>query len=449
METVKPLEEPMECYVEQLMISEVHSDIVSGPANLPFEGKLCTPEHVNNSTVKPIIHTDTEEFLHGETSLMKYSTNSLTSPVEQEVSCSEQVTSTILIPSILLGSSVPQSEDSVQIMAPEDHSETYGIQSGELTDDHKCPQVFVEQEGEGEPWVLVQREELADFKEEEAEEKPQRPISLSQEGEEDEEDRKKGEEEEGEAVASCCSTLSDPQLAGQSSSETSTPEELRTYEDSSSGVESHSDDVATSPPTTLTPDPDLGIHMGQEEGGETPAGTPASKGKGTLHPLQNADDGGLLQGPAPTGVPDHSESDAGGYKREVTGFNCSQASSEARGQEQEDKAGEGDIQRGDQLAQPSDGLYTIYESERGHQERGPRGTELGLVEQIISRTLLLAASEGGGRGNVRGVELGRWADLLSPLDESRASITSVTSFSPEGDASPQGDWTVVEVETFH
>lgn len=53
------------------------------------------------------------------------------------------------------------------------------------------------------------------------------------------------------------------------------------------------------------------------------------------------------------------------------------------------------------------------------------------------------------KGGVRGAELGKWAELLSPMDESRASITSVTSFSPEGDASPQGDWTVVEVETFH
>uniref|UniRef100_A0A8C0HC54 BTB/POZ domain-containing protein n=1 Tax=Chelonoidis abingdonii TaxID=106734 RepID=A0A8C0HC54_CHEAB len=46
-------------------------------------------------------------------------------------------------------------------------------------------------------------------------------------------------------------------------------------------------------------------------------------------------------------------------------------------------------------------------------------------------------------------DLGKWTDLLSPLDESRASITSVTSFSPEDVSSPQGDWTVVEVETFH
>lgn len=72
------------------------------------------------------------------------------------------------------------------------------------------------------------------------------------------------------------------------------------------------------------------------------------------------------------------------------------------------------------------------------------------MEHIIGRTLFLAAAEGGLKGGVKGqVELGKWADLLSPLDESRASITSVTSFSPEGEVSSQGDWTVVEVETFH
>lgn len=89
-----------------------------------------------------------------------------------------------------------------------------------------------------------------------------------------------------------------------------------------------------------------------------------------------------------------------------------------------------------------------------------------VVQHLLSRTLLLAAAEGAaggggpggaGAGGVAGgartalsdAELGRWAELLSPLDESRASITSVTSFSPDDVASPQGDWTVVEVETFH
>lgn len=92
-----------------------------------------------------------------------------------------------------------------------------------------------------------------------------------------------------------------------------------------------------------------------------------------------------------------------------------------------------------------------------------------VVQHLLSRTLLLAAAEGAAGGDVGGdpggsgaggvgggartalsdAELGRWAELLSPLDESRASITSVTSFSPDDVASPQGDWTVVEVETFH
>uniref|UniRef100_A0A8C5WFY5 BTB/POZ domain-containing protein n=1 Tax=Leptobrachium leishanense TaxID=445787 RepID=A0A8C5WFY5_9ANUR len=382
------------------------------------------------------------------------SSETVTQAVEPTVSSTVPATTTIDISSSSQGLSCSELEGPLQVMAPEPPSEGDNAQPGELKNVVKClsmdPRGTTEQ-GVGEPWVLVQREELDDYKEEELEEKLKRPVTLNQESEEEEDDEEKGkgDDEEGEAVASRCSTLSDPQLAGQSSSETSTPEELRTYEDSSSGVESHSDDVATSPPTTLTPDPDLGIHMGQEEGGETPAGTPASKGKGTLNLLRDADNGGLSQGQAPAGVLDHSESGSEGYKREMPGINCSQDSTGARGQEQEEKAGAGGIQRGYSLAQPCDGLYTIYESERGHQERGPRGSELGLVEQIIGRTLLLAASEGGGRGVVRGVELGRWAELLSPLDESRASITSVTSFSPEGDTSPQGDWTVVEVETFH
>ncbi|CAM4661027.1 unnamed protein product [Lepidochelys olivacea] len=77
-----------------------------------------------------------------------------------------------------------------------------------------------------------------------------------------------------------------------------------------------------------------------------------------------------------------------------------------------------------------------------------------VMQQLISRTLLFSTTGEmpvGGRGApvMSEVELGKWTDLLSPLDESRASITSVTSFSPEDVSSPQGDWTVVEVETFH
>lgn len=151
----------------------------------------------------------------------------------------------------------------------------------------------------------------------------------------------------------------------------------------------------------------------------------------------------------------------------------------------------------------ADGLGTIYEAERSKSATSAQGTldpgpgpgagggkataaasrgvkparlgelplgalQASVVQHLLSRTLLLAATEGatvgsgggpgsagggGGAGGARtalsGAELSRWAELLSPLDESRASITSVTSFSPDDLASPQGDWTVVEVETFH
>ncbi|KAL0993030.1 hypothetical protein UPYG_G00102390 [Umbra pygmaea] len=64
------------------------------------------------------------------------------------------------------------------------------------------------------------------------------------------------------------STLSGTALAAHSSSETSTPEELRDY-DSSSGVESRSDKQQTPVPSALQPDveQDLGIHLerGDEE----------------------------------------------------------------------------------------------------------------------------------------------------------------------------------------
>lgn len=197
------------------------------------------------------------------------------------------------------------------------------------------------QEVEKEQWILVEKEELVDFKEE-PEERPQRPARLNQEGGSQEEHNKA--EEEAVERASVCSTLSDPQLAGKSSSETSTPEELRTYEDSSSGVESHSDDVATSPQTTLTPDPDLGIHMGQEEGSETPAGTPASNSKGTSHPLQNASIEELSEGTSFSGI--ISENDQLLCKKEETSFTCPQVSSVSREQRYEERAEEGGCLRG-------------------------------------------------------------------------------------------------------
>ncbi|CAJ0956169.1 unnamed protein product [Ranitomeya imitator] len=192
------------------------------------------------------------------------------------------------------------------------------------------------QETVREPWVVVKMEELLDFKEE-PEERPLRPASLNQDAEV--QDEQKAEEELVER-ASVCSTLSDPQLAAKSSSETSTPEELRTYEDSSSGVESHSDDAPTSLQTTLTPDPDLGIHMGQEEGTDTPAGTPASNNKGIPLPLQIVDIEGQSQSTSPSGISDSSEINPIVRKKKMT------ASTESKEHDYEQRDKEKGAQRG-------------------------------------------------------------------------------------------------------
>nr|XP_060620878.1 proline-rich protein 36 [Anolis sagrei ordinatus] len=123
---------------------------------------------------------------------------------------------------------------------------------------------------------------------------------------------------------------------------------------------------------------------------------------------------------------------------------------------------------------PSEILSTIYEVESGAETPGPDEEEgsrcfcnasrdqalhLGniqatVVQQLISRSLLfptevLSGAIGGKGAMSSEADIGKWTELISPLDESRASITSVTSFSPEDMSSPHGDWTVVEVETFH
>ncbi|XP_077183456.1 proline-rich protein 36 isoform X2 [Paroedura picta] len=89
----------------------------------------------------------------------------------------------------------------------------------------------------------------------------------------------KGHSPERGGSSSKSSTLSGPDLAGKSSSETSTPEELRDY-DSSSGVESKSDErleqtchQMLSPLEDLPGELDLGIHMekGDDEAETLPA----------------------------------------------------------------------------------------------------------------------------------------------------------------------------------
>ncbi|XP_043550917.1 AP2-interacting clathrin-endocytosis protein-like [Chiloscyllium plagiosum] len=74
-----------------------------------------------------------------------------------------------------------------------------------------------------------------------------------------------------------------------------------------------------------------------------------------------------------------------------------------------------------------------------------------VVQQLINQTLLLSGDcmKLQSKVTVDQAELSKWTDLISPLDDSTASITSVTSFSPEDISSSQGEWTVVELETHH
>lgn len=101
-----------------------------------------------------------------------------------------------------------------------------------------------------------------------------------------------------------------------SSSETSTPEELRDY-DSSSGVESRSDKQQTPVPAVLQPevDQDLGIHLekgdGEEEEAETlpadevlGAGPPTAPASAPSSPSSSADEGSDTEGEMQINDPD-------------------------------------------------------------------------------------------------------------------------------------------------
>lgn len=83
------------------------------------------------------------------------------------------------------------------------------------------------------------------------------------------------------------------------------------------------------------------------------------------------------------------------------------------------------------------------------------GQKLDIVQQLINQTLLLNRDRcsslllppGGAGGTLSPLESSLWPRLLTPPS---ATVTSVSSFSPEATgASPQGEWTVVELETHH
>ncbi|KAM9005879.1 BTB/POZ domain-containing protein 8 isoform 2-T2 [Sarcophilus harrisii] len=74
--------------------------------------------------------------------------------------------------------------------------------------------------------------------------------------------------------------------------------------------------------------------------------------------------------------------------------------------------------------------------------------DLNLAQYLINQTLLLARDSSKPQGKAHVDTLSRWSDLTSPLDDSSASLT-MTSFSSEDCSSPQGEWTILEVETQH
>ncbi|TVK90587.1 hypothetical protein Baya_2668 [Bagarius yarrelli] len=82
----------------------------------------------------------------------------------------------------------------------------------------------------------------------------------------------------------------------------------------------------------------------------------------------------------------------------------------------------------------------------------PVPEDLNLAQYLIKQTLSLSRdcvneqSFAHQEKEIQGFK--RWAELISPMEDSTTSIT-VTSFSPEDAASPQGEWTIVELETHH
>ncbi|XP_043856258.1 BTB/POZ domain-containing protein 8 [Dromiciops gliroides] len=74
--------------------------------------------------------------------------------------------------------------------------------------------------------------------------------------------------------------------------------------------------------------------------------------------------------------------------------------------------------------------------------------DLNLAQYLINQTLLLARDNSKPQGKAHVDTLSRWSDLTSPLDDSSASL-AMTSFSSEDCSSPQGEWTILELETQH
>lgn len=140
------------------------------------------------------------------------------------------------------------------------------------------------------------------------------------------------------------------------------------------------------------------------------------------------------------------------------------------------------------MLSPSSGLCTIYEAmetsdeeddmdiqkvelhdhnqgEYGSKKLCPLPTQelewnmkVDMVQQLINQTLMLCGDGScpllhlpvGAGGSLSPLESSMWPHLLPQLSAPAATVTAVSSYSPDGRcSSPPGDWTVVEVETQH
>ncbi|GAA6215469.1 putative uncharacterized protein DDB_G0271606 [Lates japonicus] len=82
-----------------------------------------------------------------------------------------------------------------------------------------------------------------------------------------------------------------------------------------------------------------------------------------------------------------------------------------------------------------------------------------MVQQLINQTLMLSGDGGcppllllpvGTGGTLSPLESSMWPNMLPQFSPPAATVTSVSSYSPDSrGSSPPGDWTVVEVETQH
>uniref|UniRef100_A0A087YFT6 BTB domain containing 8 n=1 Tax=Poecilia formosa TaxID=48698 RepID=A0A087YFT6_POEFO len=112
----------------------------------------------------------------------------------------------------------------------------------------------------------------------------------------------------------------------------------------------------------------------------------------------------------------------------------------------------GDTENGSDFAEQDWSLLRqlLSEHESNLGVINPVPEELNLAQYLIKQTLSLSRDclDGQAFLSPEKETFKRWAELISPMEDSSTSIT-VTSFSPEDAASPQGEWTIVELETHH